>query len=1018
MGPRQASNAAWAASKLALAPPQQQVQALLDAVLASPTGPPNAQDLATAVYACARLRHAPGAEWLGAFEAASLPHLQQGHNAHTAGPGSSCGGSSSSRRRRSSGGSNGSNRDSSSSSSASGSSMGFRLQELSNTLYGIARLGHSPSAHWLTAAAAASAPQLSAMDDEALAAALWAGARLLGASGGSDGGVRGGAGEGGDEWAREWTSAALSASAQRLPSLQPRHLASVLWAIARLPGRPPVSWMDRFLGCAASHAAAGRAFSPRGLANVLYALVGLGYRPTDGWLDAQMGCCLLGAPSQSHQSSPYQSHAAGSAQLLLDDAASLLRSCGRLRYSLTPGASSALLRAAFGRLDLAHPHQLVDVAAGLARARLLPPAQWMQRFWGACHHECVRRLSTKELARLLGAVGVMAQQAAAVGGAQAQARARAAAQAQQGAVAEARAGGAAAQSQQQAWHASSPAPGDGQAPAFIPQAWADEALALLERRLGRHQQQQQQAMAEAQSQAQAQAQAGSQQVQQGQQQGRVGGRRSAAPAPPPPPPPALPPQQLLQLAWALGHTPALRPRSAHALRCLLLASATDALPHASSQQLVQLPLLLAAAGASRAHDRSHFLRSLQRAYGAARLASLTGPQLCRLLSGFAALGCTPCVAWVRGALDALEAPGVLAGAAHEPQALSSLMLALHSFGAQALLPPRGALRARLLAAALSSVSAASPSLPAPAPPSATPRSGAAVPSPSSSHTPRQQQQQHPATLLRLLSGLAQVDARPHRAGHRWWRALYGATAGRLGGMAPRQLVSLLYLLATFVTAEEAAAAAASSSSGGGGGGCAFCLPPALPTVDALATVDGDDDSNGRPPASSDGRSSGPPLSRADGLGESAAGAGTGSASLPPPLDPDAWVGEAPAGRGFVLPPTEWVEEALGAVAAGFDSLSGRDAARTLVALVRLRHDASTQWVPRLGLLLETRSAGFSNADHAVVARAWLALGARGSGGGAGADGSGGVGAKGRRGKRRGGGSTTVAPAAGAAGDGQ
>ena len=49
-------------------------------------------------------------------------------------------------------------------------------------------------------------------------------------------------------------------------------------------------------------------------------------------------------------------------------------------------------------------------------------------------------------------------------------------------------------------------------------------------------------------------------------------------------------------------------------------------------------------------------------------------------------------------------------------------------------------------------------------------------------------------------------------------------------------------------------------------------------------------------------------------------------------------------------------------------------AQLLCALVRLRLDSATSWLQRLTLLVETRSALFSKADHDVIQRAWRALG--------------------------------------------
>ena len=46
----------------------------------------------------------------------------------------------------------------------------------------------------------------------------------------------------------------------------------------------------------------------------------------------------------------------------------------------------------------------------------------------------------------------------------------------------------------------------------------------------------------------------------------------------------------------------------------------------------------------------------------------------------------------------------------------------------------------------------------------------------------------------------------------------------------------------------------------------------------------------------------------------------------------------------------------------------------LCALVRLRHDPGTSWMPRLMLLVETQAALFTKADHVVIQRAWRGLG--------------------------------------------
>jgi hypothetical protein len=69
-------------------------------------------------------------------------------------------------------------------------------------------------------------------------------------------------------------------------------------------------------------------------------------------------------------------------------------------------------------------------------------------------------------------------------------------------------------------------------------------------------------------------------------------------------------------------------------------------------------------------------------------------------------------------------------------------------------------------------------------------------------------------------------------------------------------------------------------------------------------------------------------------------------------------------------------------------MTAGDVARLLCALVRLRCDVSGSWLQRLALLVETRSALFSVADHALIRRAWLQLGSKGGRKGAGSKGRG------------------------------
>ncbi|GAX77768.1 hypothetical protein CEUSTIGMA_g5211.t1 [Chlamydomonas eustigma] len=78
---------------------------------------------------------------------------------------------------------------------------------------------------------------------------------------------------------------------------------------------------------------------------------------------------------------------------------------------------------------------------------------------------------------------------------------------------------------------------------------------------------------------------------------------------------------------------------------------------------------------------------------------------------------------------------------------------------------------------------------------------------------------------------------------------------------------------------------------------------------------------------------------------------------------------------FRHPPPYWMEEALSCVAGDFKNMTASDVARLLCALVKLRRDVTGNWMQRLMLLVETRSAIFSIADHKLIQKAWLQLGA-------------------------------------------
>ncbi|KAG2423296.1 hypothetical protein HXX76_015445 [Chlamydomonas incerta] len=74
---------------------------------------------------------------------------------------------------------------------------------------------------------------------------------------------------------RELLAGLASAVESQLPALQPRGLASLLWAFARQGHQPPPKWMDAFLSCCAAELPG---FAPRDVSTLLWGLARLHYK--------------------------------------------------------------------------------------------------------------------------------------------------------------------------------------------------------------------------------------------------------------------------------------------------------------------------------------------------------------------------------------------------------------------------------------------------------------------------------------------------------------------------------------------------------------------------------------------------------------------------------------------------------------------------------------------------------------------------------------------------------------------
>jgi hypothetical protein len=90
---------------------------------------------------------------------------------------------------------------------------------------------------------------------------------------------------------RRWVEAFLEALTPRLPSFEPQHLAMTLTALAKLRHQPQASFMQRILPPLWESV---RRVGPGGVANVLWSLARLGYRPHRRWLSL----CLAEAEAQ------------------------------------------------------------------------------------------------------------------------------------------------------------------------------------------------------------------------------------------------------------------------------------------------------------------------------------------------------------------------------------------------------------------------------------------------------------------------------------------------------------------------------------------------------------------------------------------------------------------------------------------------------------------------------------------------------------------------------------------------
>ncbi|GLC33504.1 hypothetical protein PLESTB_000082300 [Pleodorina starrii] len=140
----------------------------------------------------------------------------------------------------------------------------FTAAGLSNALWGVTTLSYRPPDPWVARVADSCLRLMPTFNSYDLSISFWALLRLGYAPGG------------------EWLAGFLSASYGQLPSASPEHSARLLWGMARLRLTPPADWLRRWLSL--SYVRLLEA-GPTSLTTMMWALATLGIRPSRRWVD-------------------------------------------------------------------------------------------------------------------------------------------------------------------------------------------------------------------------------------------------------------------------------------------------------------------------------------------------------------------------------------------------------------------------------------------------------------------------------------------------------------------------------------------------------------------------------------------------------------------------------------------------------------------------------------------------------------------------------------------------------------
>ncbi|GIM07191.1 hypothetical protein Vretimale_11274, partial [Volvox reticuliferus] len=261
------------------------------------------RELANTTYALAQLGYDPGKQWLTALCDAAAAHLPPPTPVQPAAGGVAAGAGCSSENARWEVSSNGTHEEKAGGDGGTAvEEVRFTTHGLSQLLWGLARLGHTPQEAIMQALCTDVQRQLQYFTSSGLSNSLWGitimshkppdlwvahvarcSLQLMPSCSSYDLSIT--------IWAllrlgfvpdRDWLAGFLSASFCQLPSAPPEHAARILWGLAKVGLTPPADWMRRWLSM--SYVRLLEA-DPMSLTTMIWALAKLGIRPSRTWVE-------------------------------------------------------------------------------------------------------------------------------------------------------------------------------------------------------------------------------------------------------------------------------------------------------------------------------------------------------------------------------------------------------------------------------------------------------------------------------------------------------------------------------------------------------------------------------------------------------------------------------------------------------------------------------------------------------------------------------------------------------------